>query len=75
MHTAVLVIDVQQGLCEGPDAAHDCPGTIERINAKAAVISNRWQASCLRHFSRFEKCILLESCTRLINIMEIWELI
>ncbi len=33
MHTAVLVIDVQQGLCEGPDAAHDCPGTIERINA------------------------------------------
>jgi len=33
MHTAVLVIDVQQGLCEGPDAAHDCPGTITRINA------------------------------------------
>lgn len=33
MHTAVLVIDVQQGLCEGPDAAYDCPGTIERINA------------------------------------------
>jgi nicotinamidase-related amidase len=33
MHSAVLVIDVQQGLCEGPDAAHDCPGTIERINA------------------------------------------
>lgn len=32
-HTAILVIDVQQGLCEGPDAAHDCPGTIERINA------------------------------------------
>lgn len=32
MHTAVLVIDVQQGLCEGPDAAHDCPGTIMRIN-------------------------------------------
>jgi nicotinamidase-related amidase len=31
-HTAILVIDVQQGLCEGPDAAHDCPGTIERIN-------------------------------------------
>jgi nicotinamidase-related amidase len=35
MHTAVLVIDVQQGLCEGPDAAHDCPGTIERINVVA----------------------------------------
>ena len=33
MHTAVLVIDVQQGLCEGPDAAHDCPGTIAHINA------------------------------------------
>lgn len=33
MQTAVLVIDMQQGLCEGPDAAHDCLGTIERINA------------------------------------------
>jgi nicotinamidase-related amidase len=33
IHTAILVIDVQQGLCESPDAAHDCPGTIERINA------------------------------------------
>jgi nicotinamidase-related amidase len=32
MNTAVLVIDVQQGLCSGPDAAHDCAGTIERIN-------------------------------------------
>ncbi|PUE09399.1 cysteine hydrolase [Limnohabitans sp. T6-5] len=32
MHTAVLVIDVQQGLCEGPGAAHDCSGTIARIN-------------------------------------------
>lgn len=32
MKTAVLVIDVQQGLCEGPDAAHDCAGTIARIN-------------------------------------------
>lgn len=31
-NTAVLVIDMQQGLCEGPDAPHDCPGTIERIN-------------------------------------------
>lgn len=31
--TAVLVIDVQQGLCVGPEAAHDCAGTIERINA------------------------------------------
>jgi nicotinamidase-related amidase len=33
IHTAILVIDVQRGLCEGPDAPHDCPGTIERINA------------------------------------------
>jgi len=32
MKTAVLVIDVQQGLCIGPNAAHDCAGTIERIN-------------------------------------------
>ena len=33
MRTAILVIDVQQGLCEGSDSAHDCPGTIARINA------------------------------------------
>ena len=32
MTTAVLVIDVQQGLCEGKEAAYDCAGTIERIN-------------------------------------------
>ena len=32
MNTAVLVIDVQQGLCEGEGAAFDCPGTISRIN-------------------------------------------
>jgi nicotinamidase-related amidase len=32
MPTSVLVIDVQQGLCEGGDAAFDCPGTIARIN-------------------------------------------
>lgn len=32
MNTAVLVIDVQQGLCEGTDAAFDCKGTIDRIN-------------------------------------------
>ncbi|MEO6018435.1 MAG: cysteine hydrolase family protein [Polaromonas sp.] len=32
MHTAVLVIDVQQGLCEGEGAAVDCSGTISRIN-------------------------------------------
>jgi nicotinamidase-related amidase len=33
MTHAVLVIDVQQGLCEGEGAAHDCAGTIDRINA------------------------------------------
>ncbi|HMN78915.1 MAG TPA: cysteine hydrolase family protein [Burkholderiaceae bacterium] len=32
-HAAVLVIDMQQGLCVGPGAAHDCAGTIARINA------------------------------------------
>jgi nicotinamidase-related amidase len=33
MKTAILVIDVQEGLCVGPQAAHDCAGTIERINS------------------------------------------
>lgn len=32
MTSAVLVIDVQQGLCEGEGAAFDCDGTIARIN-------------------------------------------
>jgi nicotinamidase-related amidase len=32
LKTAILVIDMQQGLCVGPDAAHDCAGTIARIN-------------------------------------------
>lgn len=32
MTTSVLVIDVQQGLCEGENAAFDCVGTIARIN-------------------------------------------
>lgn len=32
MSTTVLVIDVQQGLCEGDGAAFDCAGTIARIN-------------------------------------------
>lgn len=36
MTQAVLVIDVQQGLCVGEGAAHDCPGTIERINTVTA---------------------------------------
>ena len=33
MNAAILIIDVQQGLCEGPDAAHDCVGTMHRINS------------------------------------------
>jgi len=33
MTSAVLVIDVQQGLCEGEGAAFDCTATIKRINA------------------------------------------
>jgi len=33
MKTVVLVIDVQQGLCVGAQAAHDCAGTIDRINS------------------------------------------
>ena len=32
MKSAVLVIDMQQGLCEGEGAAFDCNGTIARIN-------------------------------------------
>ena len=32
MTSAVLVIDVQQGLCEGEGAPFDCAGTITRIN-------------------------------------------
>lgn len=35
VNTAVLVIDVQQGLCEGDGAAYDCTGTIARINRVA----------------------------------------
>jgi nicotinamidase-related amidase len=33
MKSALLVIDVQQGLCEGRWAAHDINGVIDRINA------------------------------------------
>ncbi len=32
MKSAVVVIDVQQGLCTGPDAAYDCSRTITKIN-------------------------------------------
>ncbi len=32
MKAVVLVIDVQQGLCEGEGAAFECPETIGRIN-------------------------------------------
>ena len=54
MKKAVLVIDVQQGLCEGEGAAFDCAGTITRINtvtrkARAAgvpVIFIQHESSC-----------------------------
>lgn len=36
MKTALMVIDVQQGLCEGPWAVHDVPGLIARVNAAIA---------------------------------------
>jgi nicotinamidase-related amidase len=36
MTTAVLVIDVQQALCTGTDAAFDLNGVIERINSVTA---------------------------------------
>lgn len=36
MTRAILVIDVQQGLCEGDGAAFDCTGTIARINQVTA---------------------------------------
>ena len=32
MKSAVLVIDVQQGLCEGEGKAFDCEGVVSRIN-------------------------------------------
>ena len=32
MTTAILIIDVQQGLCEGEGSAFDCAGIISRIN-------------------------------------------
>jgi nicotinamidase-related amidase len=36
MKTAVLVIDVQQGLCEGEGKAHDCQGLFSNINRVTA---------------------------------------
>ena len=62
MKPALLVIDVQQGLCEGVGAAFDCAGTIARINhlsraARAAgvpvvFIQHESQGDYLRHGSR-----------------------
>ncbi len=62
MTHAVLVIDVQQGLCEGEDAAFDCAGTIDRINivtrgARAAgvpviLIQHESTSGYLEHGSR-----------------------
>lgn len=36
MKSALLIIDVQQALCEGPDAAFEVGSTIERINLVAS---------------------------------------
>lgn len=36
MTTALLIIDVQQALCAGPEAAFDIDGVIERINSVSA---------------------------------------
>ena len=36
MHTALLIIDVQQGLCEGDNAAFESPQVIARINMVSA---------------------------------------
>ncbi len=36
MTTAVLVIDVQQGLCEGENSAFECSAVISRINTVTA---------------------------------------
>jgi nicotinamidase-related amidase len=41
MQAAVLVIDVQQGLCAGEGAAFDCDGTIARIN----IVTRKARAS------------------------------
>ena len=61
MPTTVLVIDVQQGLCEGADAAFDCPGTIARINvvlrkaraagAQVVFVQHESQSGYLEHGS------------------------
>ncbi len=37
MKPALLIIDVQQALCEGPGAAFDAPAVIDRINALAVA--------------------------------------
>lgn len=37
MKPALLIIDVQQGLCQGPAVPFDCPGVIRRINALAGA--------------------------------------
>lgn len=35
MKSVLLVVDVQQGLCEGPESAFDCDAIIRRINRVA----------------------------------------
>ena len=41
MTTALLIIDVQQALCAGPEAAFDIDGVIERINSVSAQARGR----------------------------------
>ncbi len=62
MTRALLIIDVQQGLCEGEGAAWDCAGVIARINRVAAharasgvpvvFIQHEGQGGYLAHGSR-----------------------
>jgi nicotinamidase-related amidase len=62
MITAVLVIDVQQGLCQEPGAAFDCVGTIRRINrvtcharevgAKVIFIQHESESGLLKYGSK-----------------------
>ena len=59
MKSVVLVIDVQQGLCEGVGAAFDCAGTIARINrvtrkarlasVTVVFVQHESENGCLQH--------------------------
>lgn len=43
-HQALLIIDMQQGLCEGDGAAFDTDGVIARINTPDAFLRTPAQA-------------------------------